>query len=115
MKVNVNIKNLKRIKGEEESKSQSSTKDIIKSKVSNIKTEIDLRGMTLDEAFLDVDKYLDDAYIANLKQVTIIHGKGTGVLREGIQQLLRGHRHVKSSRLGDMGEGGTGVTVVELK
>lgn len=115
MKMNVNISSLVKIKSEEEKKVRASTKNIIKSKSVNIKSEIDLRGSNLDEAILDVDKYLDDAYLANLKIVSIIHGKGTGVLREGIKQLLKSHRHVKSFRLGELGEGGSGVTIVNLK
>lgn len=85
------------------------------SKKANVKTEIDLRGMTLEEALLDADRFLDDAYMAGLNQVSIIHGKGTGVLRAGISEMLRRHRLVKSYRLGRYGEGETGVTIVELK
>ncbi|MTI68219.1 MAG: endonuclease MutS2 [Firmicutes bacterium] len=115
MKINVNVENLKRAKDESESKSQQATKGIIRSKSTSIKTELDLRGKNLEEAIMEVDKYLDDVYIAGLNEVTIIHGKGTGVLRQGIKQLLKSHRHVKSFRLGEFGEGGTGVTIVNLK
>lgn len=115
MKINTNLKSLKRESGEEVEKIKSKTKKIIKNKSKSIKTEVDLRGMNLDDAFLEVDKYLDDAYIAGLKEVQIIHGKGTGVLREGIGSYLRGHRLVKSFRLGDISEGGDGVTVASLK
>jgi DNA mismatch repair protein MutS2 len=81
----------------------------------NVRLELDLRGMTLDEALLETDRFLDEAVLANLGRVSIIHGKGTGVLRNGIQEFLRRHKHVKSHRLGGMGEGGSGVTVVELQ
>ncbi|MBW4829746.1 MAG: endonuclease MutS2 [Clostridiaceae bacterium] len=115
MKVNVHVSTLKRANHKKAEQSQVSAKNIIRSKAKNVKKELDLRGETLDEALLDLDKYLDDAYIAGLKEVLIIHGKGTGVLRSGIASLLKSHRHVKSHRLGNYGEGGTGVTVVELK
>lgn len=85
------------------------------SKKANIKSEIDLRGTTLEEAVLEVDQYISDAYVAGLTQLSIIHGKGTGVLRSGISDLLRKHKLVKSYRLGKYGEGETGVTIVELK
>ena len=86
-----------------------------KSKTMNIGPELDLRGQTVDEAIINTDKYLDEAFLSSLSQVTIIHGKGTGALRQAIHQLLRRHPHVKSYRLGKYGEGETGVTIVELK
>ena len=77
--------------------------------------EIDLRGMMTDEAELAVERFLDNAVMGKLNEVTIIHGKGTGALRKAVQQLLRRHPKVKSFRLGRYGEGEDGVTVVELK
>ena len=76
---------------------------------------VDLRGMDSEEATYTADKYLDDACMSGLSEVTIIHGKGTGVLRTAINDMLKRHPHVKSYRLGNYGEGGNGVTVVELK
>ena len=64
---------------------------------------------------MDVDKYLDDAYIAGLKEVTIIHGRGEGILREGLHSMLKSHKHVAKFRKGGYNEGGDGVTVVQLK
>lgn len=81
----------------------------------NIRKELDLRGANLEEALIEVDRFMDEAFLANLGQVSIIHGKGTGILRTGIQDYLRKHKHVKSHRLGNYGEGGTGVTIAELK
>ncbi|MBR4080476.1 MAG: Smr/MutS family protein, partial [Clostridia bacterium] len=80
-----------------------------------VRMECDVRGMMLEEAIGAVDIYLDEAVLASLNEVSIIHGKGTGVLRSGIQQHLRRHHHVKSFRLGVYGEGESGVTVVTLK
>jgi DNA mismatch repair protein MutS2 len=71
--------------------------------------------MDAEEAVYSTDKYLDDAYRAGLGEVTIVHGKGTGILRQAINDMLRRHPHAKSYRLGNYGEGGTGATVVELK
>lgn len=84
-------------------------------KVSQVHPDIDIRGMMVDEAIDVVSKYLDDAVIAGLARVLIIHGKGTGALRKGIQEYLKNHRSVLSFTLGDMDEGGSGVTAVKLK
>jgi len=81
----------------------------------NIRPEIDLRGTMVSEGLELADKYLDDAYLSGLAQVTIIHGKGTGALRTAIHNHLKKHPHVKSYRLGVFGEGEHGVTVVEFK
>ncbi|MCC3374881.1 endonuclease MutS2 [Cohnella sp. REN36] len=85
-----------------------------RSRDENVRVELDLRGTTLDEAIIEVDRFLDESFLANLGQVYLIHGKGTGALRSGIQEFLRRHKHVKSYRLGNYGEGGAGVTVAEL-
>jgi DNA mismatch repair protein MutS2 len=77
--------------------------------------ELDLRGMMTDEAESVLDRFLDDAVMAKLETVTIIHGKGTGALRAAVQQRLKTCKYVKSFRLGRYGEGENGVTVVELK
>ena len=84
-------------------------------KTQTISTEIDVRGLMVDEAWPVVDKYLDDAYLSGLKQVTVIHGKGTGALRAGIMQRLKKHPHVEAQRPGTFGEGDMGVTVVTIK
>jgi DNA mismatch repair protein MutS2 len=112
MKINVHISNLKLIDEQKIQIAKTGIGEIGKSKAMNISTELDLRGFTIDEALVNVDKYLDDASIAGLKSVMLIHGKGTGALRSGIQKHLRSHPHVKSSRLGEFGEGGSGVTVI---
>lgn len=76
--------------------------------------ELRLRHLTVDEALFRLDQYLHDAFMAGLIQVRIIHGKGTGTLRYAVQEKLSGHPLVKSYRLGEYGEGGTGVTIVQL-
>jgi len=93
--------------------SNSNYNSISKSK--NVLTEINVIGQNVDEAIFVIDKYLDDCYISKLSPVRIVHGKGTGKLREGIHTFLKKHPHVKSFRLGTFGEGEMGVTVVTLK
>lgn len=80
-----------------------------------ISSEINVIGMNVEEAIFVIDKYLDDCIISNIQNIRIVHGKGTGTLRNGIHNFLKKHSHVNSFRLGTFGEGETGVTVVELK
>ncbi len=84
-------------------------------KTINISQEINVIGKTLEEAMMEVDKYLDDAFMSGLAQVTVIHGRGEGILKNGLKQLFRTHAHVDSYRPGDYYDGGDGVTVVTLK
>lgn len=114
MKMNIPTTNLKRVEVEKSSQ-KIGIGNIAKSKADNVKSEIDVRGKNLEESMLEIDKYLDDVYLAGLQEVVIIHGVGTGVLKAGIKQMLKKHRHVRSHRLGVYGEGGQGVTIVELK
>lgn len=88
---------------------------LVRRSTSLVKSELDLRGKTVDEAIHLVDQYLDQAVMAGYPQVTLIHGKGTGALRKGIMDYLRSHPHVETARSGGEGEGGLGVTIVELK
>lgn len=85
------------------------------SKTKNVSPELDVRGQMSEEAVMNTEKFLDDCYLAGISPVTIIHGKGTGVLRSSIQTMLKRHKYVKSFRNGKYGEGEMGVTVVELK
>ena len=77
--------------------------------------ELDIRGMLVEEGLAVVDRYLDDAFLSGLTEVSIIHGKGTGALRTGVQDFLKRHPRVKSFRIGNYGEGDAGVPVVTLK
>lgn len=94
---------------------QTVTMTNVKNRNSQVKLELDLRGERYEDAILKTEKYIDDALLANYHRVSIIHGKGTGALRQGIQNYLKGHKRVKTFRYGEAGEGGFGVTVVELK
>ena len=114
MKIYVKLKDLRASKVSDQEQSKIIKREISLN-LSAMDSSVDLRGMDSEEAIYIVDKYLDDASRAGLNEVTIIHGKGTGVLRKSITDMLRGHAHVVSHRLGNYGEGGTGVTVVELK
>lgn len=114
----VNVRDLEFI-GEAEnlaaSKSMSGSGKIRMSKSALISTEINLIGMTVDEAMGHLDKYLDDAYLAHVPSVRIVHGKGTGALRTAVQQHLKRCKYIKSYRLGTFGEGDAGVTIAEFK
>ncbi|MDD3368693.1 MAG: endonuclease MutS2 [Lachnospiraceae bacterium] len=94
---------------------QSSAGKMKMSKSLSVSTEINLIGKTVDEALSLLDKYLDDAYLAHLPSVRIVHGKGSGILRNAVQKQLKKTKYVKSYRLGEYGEGDAGVTIAEFK
>ena len=116
MKMSVNINDLEKIHKERKTKNNIQTSGYTSiSKSRNIKPEINVIGLNVEEAVFVVDKFLDDCSLAKLQTVRIVHGKGTGKLKNGIHQFLKKHPNVKSMRMGTYGEGEMGVTVVELK
>ncbi|WP_309121137.1 endonuclease MutS2 [Paenibacillus sp.] len=115
IKMKVALTDLEPVGGSAPSKQQRSVATVKRTRDENVRTELDLRGSNVEEAIVEVDRFLDEAIMANLSQVYIIHGKGTGVLRTGIQDFLRRHKHVRTFRIGAFNEGGHGVTVAELK
>ena len=112
----VKISDVEIVKEEKKQSKQQKTAQYRASvnKSKTIKPEINLLGMTVDEAVMELDKYLDDACLSHLNQVRVVHGKGTGALRKGIHEYLKRQSYVKSYRLGEFGEGDAGVTIVEL-
>ncbi len=115
MKLSVNLKYLEKINKTEKTKNKSTSSYSSVSKAKHVSSEINVIGLNVDEAVFVIDKFLDDCSIANLQTVRIVHGKGTGKLREGIHKFLKSNFRVKSFRIGTYGEGEMGVTVVELK
>lgn len=116
LKLKVNISQLRLVKQPDKPKPQPTSVHLKTGAMERtVRMECDVRGMALDEAIMTVDQYLDQAILAGMGEVSIIHGKGTGVLRSGIQQHLKHHMHVAGCRLGVYGEGESGVTIVTLK
>lgn len=115
MSVRSNINDIERSESKEDVKVEKKTRSINKAKSKNISSEINLIGRTVDEAILLLDKYLDDAYLARLKEVRIIHGKGTGTLRDAVRKYLQNSKHVIEYREADYTEGGSGATVAVIK
>lgn len=116
IKTRVRIENLRLLdENKQQQKFQSSIKTNIDRSKIPAKNELDLRGYTVEEALIEVDKFIDNAQLAGIGVLSIIHGKGTGALRSAIQRHLKSHRAVKSFRLGHYGEGEDGVTILELK
>ncbi|KGX93422.1 DNA mismatch repair protein MutS [Pontibacillus halophilus JSM 076056 = DSM 19796] len=113
MKVKVKTKDLEFVKREEPLKEKPMA--TVKGKAYHVKPEIDLRGERFEEALHQLEKYIDEALLAGYPQVTVIHGKGTGALRKGVEELAKRHRSIASARSGGMNEGGGGVTVLELR
>ncbi|KGP71362.1 endonuclease MutS2 [Pontibacillus yanchengensis] len=113
MKMKVKANDLELIKREEPVKQKPMA--TVKGSSHHVKPELDLRGERYEEALSRLEKYIDDATLAGYPQVSIIHGKGTGALRKGVEQFAKGHRSIASARAGGMKEGGSGVTVLELR
>lgn len=117
-KMDVHITNIREVKDEETKQLTAKyvpVKRSFESKVMTATTEIDVRGNNVEEAWVKVEKFLDDCYLAGVSPVRIIHGKGTGLLRKGLQNYIKGYKYIKSYRNGKFGEGEDGVTVCELK
>ena len=117
MKLKVNLSGITIVQENVTDKEREKVKysRIAGTKALTVPMSINVIGQTLADARLNVEKYLDDAYLARLETVSIIHGRGTGTLREGIAQLLKRDKRVASFRKGGLGEGGDGVTIVTLK
>lgn len=116
MKLWVNFDDLRVKKSKSNNKETKKTRNVSVPSKQNMSVagEIDLRGMASDEAILELDKYIDNAVLSGITAVTIIHGKGTGVLRKAVQSYLRSHKNIKTFRIGLFGEGENGVTIAEL-
>ena len=115
MKTKANISQLRLLNNAPKEKKKSHVTANTNAMTRSISLSCDVRGMNLEEALVEVERYLDQAVMSGMHEVTIVHGKGTGILRSGIHQDLRHYRHVDSWRLGVYGEGEDGVTVVTLK
>ena len=118
MKMTVKVSNLSPVKinrNEKTNKSYTTKISGNRLKSKTVTTEINVIGQNVEESIFVIDKFLDDSTLANLQTVRIVHGKGTGKLRQGIHEFLKKHPHVKTFRLGSFGEGEMGVTIVELK
>ncbi|MDN4592864.1 endonuclease MutS2 [Polycladomyces subterraneus] len=113
LKMKVHRRYLEKVKTKKP-ESESGVTTSYRSASNHVRPELDLRGKMVEDALAEIDKYLDSAVVAGYQRVSLIHGKGTGALRTGVHQFLRRHPHVKGFRLGGPGEGGSGVTVVEL-
>lgn len=118
MKANININDLMLIvDGTEKKRKPKPAKygSMYKTKLSNVSASINVQGQNLDDALIEVDRYLDDVFIAGLETVTIIHGRGEGILKNGIRAMLKKHKSVASFHAGKYNEGGEGVTIVTMK
>ncbi|MGN0734532.1 MAG: endonuclease MutS2 [Anaerovoracaceae bacterium] len=118
MKINVNVSDLMMINEKKSGKGGRSAGrygNLYRAKAMAVSTSVNVVGKNLEDATMEVEKYLDDAYMAGLKEVTVIHGRGQGILKEGLRQLFKRNKLVASFRKGSYNEGGEGVTIVKLK
>ncbi len=114
IKTKIPIQNIEKTKNAEKNTEKTVYK-FANEKSSVISPKLDIRGYYGDDAILEIEKYLDDAFLANLKQVTIVHGKGTGVLKKVVHDVAKKHSNVKSYRFGEFNEGSDGATIIDLK
>jgi DNA mismatch repair protein MutS2 len=115
MRLTLPLREVERLEPDEPSRTASPTSPILIEKSFGVPDEIHLRGLTVDEALPELDKYLDDAYLAGRRTVRIIHGKGTGALREAVRRYLRQHPHIASFEYAQAIEGGIGATVAQMR
>ncbi len=115
MKMNVGIENCRLTSAPANEKTKIATKNMDFSKMRDVPREIDIRGLMVDEAEVVLGKYIDDAILAGLSKVIVIHGKGTGALRKGVRAYLKYHHYVRDISIGELNEGGDGATIVQLK
>lgn len=117
MKINVGLDQITKVQNGKKPKAKMKSQygSMYRNKVTTVTPSFNVVGKVLDDALMEVDKYLDDAFMAGLKEVTIIHGRGAGILREGLAGMLKTHKHVEKTRKGNYNEGGDGVTIVTLK
>ena len=116
MKVPIaDLRLVERVKAPQKNNKGNVSKSVTGKAQREVRQELDLRGMTVDEALLELDRFIDGCAMSGVHSFTCIHGKGTGALRSAVQQFLRSHPHVRTFRLGVYGEGENGVTIVELK
>ena len=114
MKINAHLSNISVVDEQKQTIEKLQRVKVTGIKTKTIKLELDIRGHNIEEAILEIDKYLDEVAIAGIGEVTIIHGKGTGVLRAGVREYLKTHSHVSEFRSGKYREGEDGVTIVKI-
>lgn len=115
MKMNLPLSALEESRQQQDPVKSSGAGKIMQRKAMEIETELDLRGLDMETARVELDKYIDNAFLSGVPRVTIIHGIGTMVIKNMVKSFLKKHKHIKSSREGIYGEGGAGVTIVEFK
>ena len=117
MKANINISDVMSMDDEPAEKHAQNTRygGMYREKAQTVSMSVNVQGENLEDAMMDVDKYLDDAYMAGLREVTVIHGRGEGILKSGLRNSFRKNKLVASYRKGRYDEGGDGVTIVTLK
>ncbi|MEG0691999.1 MAG: Smr/MutS family protein, partial [Oscillospiraceae bacterium] len=115
IKSRVEISNIRLVEAKKAQVKGSTTRRVTSNKVATVSMELDLRGMMVEEALMEVDMFLNKSLLANVSQIMIIHGKGTGALRAAVHSYLKQSKYIKSYRLGVFGEGEAGVTIAELK